>query len=178
MQSPSVALVLAALIYRQTLSHTLPAYCTGPPCWKRQKYWRILAPKIHWFSPNYNSLYIWSQASYKKVVKTKSDHHHCPIPVYILTTSKIEAVLQIHRWGLWLLKWGVGSTGGEGGLLAVPPSTCLASRWGGLPQAMRPGQWTFTILQLSLSLSPPSSVLQQAGRGLTKKSALHAHNKM
>ncbi len=28
-------------------------------------------PKIHWFSPNYSSLYLCSQVSYKKVVKTQ-----------------------------------------------------------------------------------------------------------
>ncbi len=75
------------------------------------KYRRLL--KIHWFSPNYRSLYIRSQASYQKVVKTKSDHHYCPISVHILTTSKSEAVIEIHRWGLWLLKWGVGGRGGS-----------------------------------------------------------------
>ncbi len=26
--------------YGQTLSHTVPAYCTGPPCWKCPKLWR------------------------------------------------------------------------------------------------------------------------------------------
>ncbi len=42
------------------------------------------APKIHWFSLNCSSPYICSQASYQKGVKTKSDHHHCPISVCIL----------------------------------------------------------------------------------------------
>jgi hypothetical protein len=59
------------------------------------KYWH--PPKIHRFSANYSSLYICSKASYQKVVKTKSDHHHCPISVYTLMTSKIEAILEIRR---------------------------------------------------------------------------------
>jgi hypothetical protein len=61
--------------YGRTLSRTVPACCTGPPCWKcpklwrQQKYWRL--PKIHWFLPNYSSLYLCSQASYQKMVKTQ-----------------------------------------------------------------------------------------------------------
>ncbi len=34
--------------------------------------------------PNYSSLNLCSQASYQKLVKTKSDHHHCPISVHII----------------------------------------------------------------------------------------------
>ncbi len=63
--------------YGQTLSCTVPA--------RHAKYWR--PPRFHWFSPNYSSQYLSSQASYKKLVKTKSNHHHCPISVYILITS-------------------------------------------------------------------------------------------
>ncbi len=104
MQSPSVALPLAApLLWVDFLT-----YCTCllyPPA--MLKTWQILAPtkylrlpKIHWFSPNYSSLYICSQASFQKVVKTKSDHHHSPISVFILMTSELEAVLEIHWCGL------------------------------------------------------------------------------
>ncbi len=104
MQSPSVALPLnALLLWADSLLH-----CTGllyrPAMQKMSqilaptKYWHPL--KIHWFSPSYSSLYICSQVSYQKVVKTKSDHHHCLISVHILTTSKIEAVIEIHCWGL------------------------------------------------------------------------------
>jgi hypothetical protein len=41
-----------------------------------------------YFRQNYSSQYLCSHASYKKLVKTKSDHHHCPISVYILLTCK------------------------------------------------------------------------------------------
>jgi len=47
-----------------------------------------------------SSPYICSQASFQKVVETKSDHYHSPISVFILTTSKLEAVPEIHRCGL------------------------------------------------------------------------------
>ncbi len=56
--------------------------CTGPPC---RNVTNIGDNKI---SPNYSSQYLCSQASYKKLVKTKSDHHHCLISVHILMTSK------------------------------------------------------------------------------------------
>jgi hypothetical protein len=104
MQSSSVALPPAALLL---WADSLP-YCIGLLYWPAMlKASQILAPtkylrppKIHRFSPNYGSLYISSQASYQKVVKTKSDHHHCPKSVFILTTSQLEAVLEIYRYGL------------------------------------------------------------------------------
>ncbi len=79
-QSPRVVLLLAAmLLWADSL-----VYCTGllyrPTMLKTSQ---ILArtkyrcpPKITWFSPSYSSLCICSQASYQKVVKTKSDHNH------------------------------------------------------------------------------------------------------
>ncbi len=57
----------------------------------------------------------------QKLVITKRDHHHCPISVHILTTLELEAVIEIHCWGLWLLKWGVGSGGRRGSLLYLLP---------------------------------------------------------
>jgi hypothetical protein len=45
-------------------------YCTEcPKLWRLAKYWR--PPKIHWFLPNYGSLYLCSQASYQKTEKTQ-----------------------------------------------------------------------------------------------------------
>jgi hypothetical protein len=127
MQSPSVAFPLAALLL---CADSLP-HCTGllyrPAMLKTSqilaptKYRR--SPKIHWFSPNYSSLYICSQASYQKLVKTKSDHHHCPISVHILITSKTEAITEIQRLGLWLFQWegthveGGGRRGGGDALM-------------------------------------------------------------
>jgi hypothetical protein len=104
MQSSTVALPPAALLL---WADSLPYYI-GLLHWPAMlKESQILAPtkylrppKIHRFSPNYGSLYISSQASYQKVVKTKSDHHHCPKSVFILTTSQLEAVLEIYRYGL------------------------------------------------------------------------------
>ncbi len=115
--------------YGRTLSHTVLACCTCQPCWKCLKLWRQKKvsppPKIHWFLPNCSSPYICSQASFQRVVKTKSDHHQCPISVFILTTSKSEAVLELHLQirgcprapSLWPLtvEMGCGWQGGEGG---------------------------------------------------------------
>ncbi len=77
--------------YGWTLSPTLPAYLYRPAM---QKTSQILAstkvrcpPRFHWFSPNYSSQYFCSQASCQKLVKAKSNHHHCPISVFLLTTS-------------------------------------------------------------------------------------------
>ncbi len=114
--------------YGQTLSRTVPACCTGPPCRKRHKFRRrqnigTLPPRFHWCLPNYCSQYLCSQASYQKLGKTKSDHHHCPISVHILTTSKSEAVIEIYCWGLWLLKCGVRAGGrGDSLLYLLPPA--------------------------------------------------------
>jgi hypothetical protein len=96
--------------YGQTLSRTVPAYSTGPPCRKRHKFWRQQYIGISLKFTDFRqtiAAYLLTGVQSKKV-KTKSDHHHCPISVYTLMTSKIEAVIEIHRWGLWLLKWGVG----------------------------------------------------------------------
>ncbi len=92
------------LLYRPAMLKT--SYILAPTKYRRP-------PKIHWFSPNNCSLYICSQASYRKVVKTQSNHHHCPISVFTLTASKLEAVLEIHRYGLSALYiWGGGEEGG------------------------------------------------------------------
>ncbi len=82
--------------------------------------------KISLILANYSSLYICSQASCKKLVKTKSDHHHCPISVYTLTTSKIEAFIEIHRWGLCTLQ-RVRTLGGRGGGRKGRGRACVTS---------------------------------------------------
>ncbi len=78
----------APCFYGQTLSCTVPAYCTGPPCRKRHKYWcwkNIGACQD--FIDFCQTIVVYnSQPSYQKLVKTKSDHHHCPISVHILIT--------------------------------------------------------------------------------------------
>ncbi len=140
-------------------------------------------PKIHWFSPNYSSLYFCSQASYQKVVKTKkwspslsniSFYTHnlqirgCPRdpPLWPLSVEMGSSFythnLQIRGcprdpplWPL-SLEMGCGWRGGEGGPLLVPPSTCLASRWNGLPQDNTPllsYKYLFLLLHLPLSHS-------------------------
>ncbi len=113
MQSPSMPLPLAALLLWADSLRTVLAYCTGPPCRKHHKYWQrqtIGTPQD--FTDFCQTIAVNISAHRrltKNLVKTKSDHHHCLISLYILTTSKIEAITEIHRWGLWLLKRGVGS---------------------------------------------------------------------
>jgi hypothetical protein len=49
-------------------------------------------------------------------MKTQSDHHHCLISVLTLMASKLEAALEIHRYGLYALyMWGGGGEGEVGG---------------------------------------------------------------
>jgi hypothetical protein len=60
--------------------------------------------------------------------KNKNDHYHCPISVFILLTSKLEAILEDYRCSLKLVK---SSVSGGGGLSSATPSTCLASRYSG-----------------------------------------------
>jgi hypothetical protein len=72
--------------YGRTISRTVLAYCTGPLCWKRHKFWRRENIGVRLKFTDFCQtiavyVYICSQVSYQKVVKTKSDHHHCPISV-------------------------------------------------------------------------------------------------
>ncbi len=81
MQSAVLALA-APLLWADSLPYRTgllyrPAMQKKSQILAQTKYW--CPPKFHWFSPNYTSLYICSQESCKKLVKTKSDHHHCLI---------------------------------------------------------------------------------------------------
>jgi hypothetical protein len=50
----------------------------------------------------------------KKCGKHTNHHQYCPMSVFILTASKLEANMEIHRYGLCIIyTWGGG--GGEGG---------------------------------------------------------------
>ncbi len=120
MQSPSVTLPLTLLLWADCLQYRTgllyrPAMQKTSKFLAPTKYRR--PPKFHWFSPNYSSLYIY------KLVKTKSDHHHCPLSVYALTTSKIDAIIEIHWWSLFTLQMvGGGEERGRGMLVSL-------SRW-------------------------------------------------
>ncbi len=158
MQSPSVALPLAALLlWADSLPH-----CNGllyqPAMLKTSQ---ILAPtkyrcppKIHWFSPNYSSLYICSHASYQKVVKTKSDHHHCPKSVYTHMTSKIEAVIEIHCYR----EWG----GGEGERWSACGCSYQVKVWASNPSY--PGFHILSTFSPLVSLSSISRLLGDLSR--------------
>jgi|LakMenE01Jun11ns_1017448.scaffolds.fasta_scaffold9707782_1 hypothetical protein len=111
--------------YGRTLSRTVPAHWYRPAMQKRHKYWHWqntgTPPRFHWFLPNFSSQYLCSQASYKKLVKAKSDHYHCLISVFLLLTS-IQRPSQ--RSSIWAKNWG------RGGLSALPLPPALISRWG------------------------------------------------
>ncbi len=60
------------------------AHLYRPAMQKHHKHWcqqNIGTRQDFWFSPNFSSQYLWSQASYQKLVQAKSNHHHCPISV-------------------------------------------------------------------------------------------------
>ncbi len=139
MQSPSVTLPLTLLSWADSLQ-CRTGLLYRPAMQKTSQIFKFLAPtkyrrppKFHWFLPNYSSLYICSQASCKKLVKTKSDHHHCPLSVYALTSSKIDAIIEIHRWGLCTLqtegggrgRGGEGELRGGGGVSKKPSCPCF-----------------------------------------------------
>jgi hypothetical protein len=109
--------------YGRTLSRAVPAACTGPPClkwsnlWCRPNLWR--PPKISLISvisvtPQQSLFLLICVLS--KNPKIKNDHYHCPISVFILTTSKLEAIYENYRCSLKLVKLVLGG-GGRGGAL-------------------------------------------------------------
>jgi hypothetical protein len=91
-------------------SLTVPAVCTGPPCskwsnlWRRPNTWH--PPEISLFSAKPEQCVLLQNR------KNISNHYCCPISAVILTTSKLEAVLEICRCSLKLSNWGKGRGGG------------------------------------------------------------------
>jgi hypothetical protein len=72
-------------------------------------------PRFHWFSPKISSQHLCSQASYQKLVKAKSNHHHCPISLFLLMTSIQRLSQRSAAWPLSCPKWGRGTRlGGRG----------------------------------------------------------------
>ena len=117
-------LLAASLLWADSLPH-----CTGPTC-RNVTNIDARLPRLHWFSPNFSSQYLCSQASYQKLVKAKSDHHHCPISVFLLLTSIRRASQRSSVWAKNCPKWGRGGGGGGGSL----PYLLLLS-WQPWPQA-------------------------------------------
>jgi hypothetical protein len=125
MQSSSEALPPAAMLL---WTDSLP-YCAGllyrPAMLKMSKTLAATKyrrpPKIHWFSPNYINLYLCSQASYQKVVKTK-----------IIITVQYQFLLLRPSVVHWTSsrKDVCGSRCLLGGRDATPPLPCLdLGRW-------------------------------------------------
>ncbi len=61
-------------------------------------------PRFHWFLPNFSSQYLCSQASYQKLVKAKSDHHHCQKLVFLFMTSTQRPTQRSSAWVPTLLQ--------------------------------------------------------------------------
>ncbi len=103
--------------YGRTLSRTVPAVCTGPPCQEMaQIHSATKIPASAWNSTDFcqitqipNSSYEHSSLSRKNVY----DHCCCPISANKLTTSQLEAILKIYRSSLKLSKWGRAGGGGK-----------------------------------------------------------------
>ncbi len=79
--------------FERTLSHTVLAYCTKPPCRKRHKYCRRQNIDARQDFTNFRqtiavNISAHNISAYKKMVKARSDHHLCPISVLI--TSKLR----------------------------------------------------------------------------------------
>jgi len=125
MQSQSLRLPLAApLLWADSLPHCTGSFVPAPHAEMSQilaftKYRR--PPRFHWFSPNFSCQYLCSQASYQKLVKANSNHHHCPISVFLPLTS-IQRPLQ--RSSVWAQNCPNGGGGRRASIL-------IRSRWGG-----------------------------------------------
>ncbi len=118
--------------YGWTLSRTVTAYCTGPPCRKRHKFWprRNIGVRLK-FTDFHQTIAVCISA-HRRPIKSGENKKWSPsLSTISLYTHilKFEDVLEIHSWGLRLLKWGVG---GRGGRLTVPPVmiTIAAGGWG------------------------------------------------
>jgi hypothetical protein len=65
-----------------------------------QQHWRQQNVDAHQDFTNFrqiSTVNLCSQASYQKMVKAKSDQHHCPISVFPLPDLYPEAIMEIPR---------------------------------------------------------------------------------
>ncbi len=100
--------------------------CRWPPCFYRRtlsfvparhaETSQILASTKYRCPPNFtnSSQYLCSQASYQKLINAKSNHHHCPISVFLLMSSIQRLSQRSTAWPLSCSN-GVGVPDGGGG---------------------------------------------------------------
>jgi hypothetical protein len=88
--------------YVRTLSRTVPATCTDQPHSKMVK--SLAQAKKYWRLPEFSLISVRPQQSLSLLIGVLSksgehtnDHHHCPMSVFILTTSGLEANLENQR---------------------------------------------------------------------------------
>ncbi len=103
--------------YGWTLSRTVQAVCTVPPHSKWSNLWR--SPNL-WRPPEISLISVKPQQSISLLTGALSksgehtnDHHHCPMSVFLLTTSKLQANREILRCNLCSIYMRGG--GGERG---------------------------------------------------------------
>ncbi len=98
-----------------------------PAMQKRHKHWRqqhIGAYQDFRFLPNFSSQNLCWKASYQKMVKAKSNHHHCPISVFPLRPQ-----YRGRQWDPLLGLWSVPMRKWCGG--GRRASVLITSRWRG-----------------------------------------------
>ncbi len=145
--------------YGRTLSHTVPAPCTSPPCQEMAKSTR--QPKVR-LPPGILLIPVKSQQSLTLLTGVLSLHRCCTVSAVILTTSKLEAILKIYRCSLKTVQRGRGAGGGALPCTSSPDKHnrrqmkwCArwGERWGG-------GGWNCSqqITTACIPLSPCLSV--------------------
>ncbi len=143
--------------YGRTLSRTVPAACTGPPCSEMVK---TVAPTKTVVAAWVFTVFSWTiavtnSAHRRPIKKPKniSNHCCCPISAIILTTSELEAILEICHCSLKPVQKGVRVCVGE-----TLPGTSPPIQWAGTAGSLGLCAWwhPFHLLCqcLFLHLSP------------------------
>jgi hypothetical protein len=107
--------LLLPRFYGRTLSRTLPAACTGPPCQEMAQIHaatRSLASA--WNSTDFCQITIIPTLLTRVLSlsrKNEDNHYCCPISAIILMTSKLEAILKIYCGSLKTVQRGRGVRG-------------------------------------------------------------------
>ncbi len=143
--------------YGRTLSCTVPAACTGPPCQEMvQIHTATKSQASAWNSTDFGQITAVSNSAHRCPItepKNVNNHCCCSISAIILTTSKLETILEICRCSLKLSKRGKG-IGGWGGSSPRHLSTCLGCRCAGVALGyIMPGDTLSTCIIVSFSFS-------------------------
>jgi hypothetical protein len=101
--------------------HSWPALyrliCTGPPCRKCHKYWcrqNICGQDFTDFRQTIAVNISVHRHPYQKLIKAKSNHHHCPISIFLPITSILRPSQISNSEVSQCPKWGRSHGGGGG----------------------------------------------------------------